>query len=82
MEPAMLRLKLSDGTLILGLDAESIQRLKEGKPIKVDLDTLGGARSLAIMYGDTLADIQAELEAAFGTTVPIPSSYVVPGEPQ
>lgn len=70
----MLKARLSNGVFILGLDAENIKRLKEGKPVMVSLAALGGTDDVAIMYGETLADIQAELESASGETLPNPTN--------
>jgi hypothetical protein len=47
-----------------------VKRLKEGKPIVVSLAEMGGKDDIVIMYGDTLADIQRELEAVSGEPLP------------
>lgn len=70
----MLKARLSNGVFILGLDAENIKRLKEGRPIMVSLAALGGTDDIAIMYGETLSDIQAELESASGEALPNPTN--------
>lgn len=62
----MIRAKTSDGVFILGIDAENVKRLKDGKPIIVCLAELGGTDDVIIMYGDTLDDVEAELKEAFG----------------
>ena len=69
----MLRARLSNGLFILGLDAENVRRLKAGKPILVALAEMGGTDDVAIMYGDTLADIQRELEQSQGSPLPKPT---------
>jgi hypothetical protein len=70
----MLRARLSNGVFILGIDAENVKRLKDGKPILVSLAELGGHDDVMIMYGDTLLDIQDELEQASGSKLPDPKT--------
>lgn len=65
----MIRARLSDGTFILGIDAENVRRLKSGQPIRVDLKQLGGTDVVAIVYGDTLDEITRELERASGQSL-------------
>ena len=69
----MIRARLSDGSFILGVDAENIRRLTEGQALVVDLAALGGTDKVFIMYGTTMADILRELEQATGEPLPIPS---------
>lgn len=71
----MLRARLSNGSFLLGIDAENVRRLQAGKPIVVSLAEMGGTDDILIMYGDTLADIQRELEAASGKPLPAPKPY-------
>lgn len=67
------------GTLIiLGIDAENVRRLKAGQPILKALAQHGGTDDIAIVYGDTLADIQKELEKHYGP-LPAPSKPRVDG---
>jgi hypothetical protein len=66
----VIRARLSNGAFILGLDAENVKRLKEGKPILVSLAELGGSDDVFIMYGETLDDIKRELEEAAGAPLP------------
>lgn len=70
MGSGMLRARIQGGPFILGIDAENVKRLKAGKPILVSLVELGGTDDVLIVYGDTLADIQRELEAASGSPMP------------
>jgi len=67
----MIRARLGNGIFILGVDAENIKRLKQGEPIKVDLSDLGGSDTVVITYGNTMAEIQSELEVLFG---PMPAA--------
>lgn len=69
----MLRARISDGTFILGIDAENVKRLKKGQPIIVCLAELGGTDDVLIMYGDTLQDIKNELEKISGKPLPDPT---------
>jgi hypothetical protein len=66
----MLRARLNNGVFILGLDAENIRRLKDGKPILVSLAELGGTDDVLIMAGETLNDIAADLEKVTGQKLP------------
>lgn len=59
----MLRAKINNGPFILGLDAENINRLKQGQPILVSLAEMGGTDDVLIMAGETLSDIAKELES-------------------
>ena len=68
----MLRAKTSNGIYILGFDAENIKRLKDGKPILVSLAEMGGQDDVMIMFGETLQDIQNELEQITGECLPTP----------
>jgi hypothetical protein len=73
----MLKARTNSGTFILGLDAENIARLKEGKPILVSLAEIGGTDDVLIMYGDTIDAIKQELEKSTGRPLP-PASVLVP----
>lgn len=66
----MIRARLASGVFVLGIDAENVQRLKDGKPLFVDLSGLGGRDSFVMVYGDTLADVRADLEKVFGAMPP------------
>lgn len=70
----MLKARMSDGTFILGIDAENVKRLKKGQPIIVCLAELGGTDDVLIMYGDTLQAIQDELERVSGRPLPKPTT--------
>ena len=70
----MLRARMNNGAFILGIDAENVDRLKNGQPILVCLAELGGSDDVLIMYGDTLQDIKNELERASGQPLPEPKS--------
>jgi hypothetical protein len=78
----MIRARLSNGSFLLGLDAENIRRLTSGKPILVDLFGMGGTDRFMITYGETLDDIKAELEAATGKPLPPSNPFVDPDKGQ
>jgi len=69
----MLRGRLSNGAFILGLDAENVRRLTTGHPILVSLAELGGTDDVIIMYGNTLNDIERDIEATTGQPLPEPT---------
>ncbi len=64
----MIKAKTNTGDLLFGIDAENVTRLKAGHPIVIDMAELGGRKGTfaIIMYGETLADIVKEIEAATG----------------
>ena len=66
----MLYARLSNGTFLLGLDAENVRRLQAGEPIEVDLRRLGGHDKLGLLYGEALADIEADLVKLTGGPLP------------
>jgi hypothetical protein len=65
----MLRARLTNGKMVLGLDAGNVDRLMEGKPIVVDFSELGGSDQVMIMYGPTLQHVLAQLEQATGQSL-------------
>lgn len=71
----MLIARASNGMMILGIDAENVKRLKDGKPILKALSQFGGTDDVLIIYGDTLDDVQRELERALG---PLPKPQPLP----
>lgn len=72
----MLRARTTDGTAILGLDAENVRRLQAGQPIQVNLEQMGGAHTVLIVYGQTVHDIDRDLEQASGA--PLPPAQALP----
>lgn len=46
---------------VFGLSEMNLRKLREGKPIAFDLEPLGGAGEIMIMYGETEQHIAAEL---------------------
>ena len=71
----MLIARASNGMIILGIDAENVRRLKEGKPILKSLAQFGGTDDVLIVYGDTLDDVQRILENSIG---PLPKAQSHP----
>lgn len=66
----MLIAHASNGMMILGIDAENVKRLKEGRPILKSLAQFGGTDDILIIYGETLDDVQRQLESVMG---PLPA---------
>lgn len=82
----MIRIRLTDGTFLFGIEAENVRRMKDGQPIRIDLKPMGGTDTLVLMYGETQGDIKRELETAFGHPLPEPEpwpevSHKGPSEP-
>ena len=74
----MLRMRLSNGDFMFGIDAENVRRLKDGKPIVIDLKPMGGTDKLYIMYGETMEEIACEIERGIGH--PLPPAQPWPGD--
>lgn len=74
----MLIARAGNGMMILGIDAENVRRLKDGKPILKALSQFGGKDDILIIYGETLQDVRQQLEKAWGT---LPTAQPLP-EPQ
>ena len=74
----MLIAHRTDGLMILGIDAENVRRLKAGQPILKALSQFGGTDDVLIVYGETIEDVKAQLEAVMG---PLPQAEKLP-EPQ
>jgi hypothetical protein len=66
----MMRIRLSSGAFIIGLDAEDIRRLTNKEPIFIDLEKIGGTDKVLIMAGETLNDVAKEIEKKIGVTLP------------
>jgi hypothetical protein len=59
----MIKAKLSNGTLFLGLSAKDIEKLMEGRPIRFDARMFDYNGDIIIGYGVTEQAIKDELEA-------------------
>lgn len=62
----MIKVKLSNGMIILGLSEENIQRLKKGQPIRFDGRPMGFPGDVGIVYGETELAILHELQESHG----------------
>ena len=60
----MVKAKLSNGAILLGLSAENIKRLIKGMPIKFDGRPVGFPGDVIIMNGDTEDAIAKVIMAA------------------
>jgi len=69
----VIKARLSNGTLILGLSRLNVERLQEGKPIHFDGRRFGYPGDIAIVYGETEDSIAAELLELSGTESSQPS---------
>lgn len=50
----MLKARLSNGDLVLGITDENVRRLKEGKPIRVNHAEVGDTQGdIYILHGET-----------------------------
>lgn len=70
----MVKAKLSDGTVILGLEEENIKRLKENQPMFLDLSQFGIEQKILIVYGETTEAIHEDLKRHFSVTVGVNQS--------
>ena len=59
--------KSPDGSpmIFLGISALNVEKLKEGKPILVNLADLGLEGKIAIIYGETEDEIERDLQTQF-----------------
>lgn len=74
----MIRIRLTNGDYIFGLDAVNVKRLQKGQPIVADLKPMGGHGRIMIMYGHTLDDVKRQLEDATGKPLPPPMEVNTP----
>ena len=74
----MIRARLTNGDLLFGLDAENVRRLVAGEPIMADCAQMGYPMRVLLTYGETMADIQRDLERANGGPLS-PATPYVPG---
>lgn len=67
------RLTREDGTLVFvfGIDKENVARLKQGRPMKVDLKEMGGSGEVLIHYRDTMAELEADFAPMIGADTKI-----------
>lgn len=67
----MYRAKLSDGSFIIGLDAEEVEKIKETGALQIDLRLMEGNDLVTIMYADTYSELEAKLIGIFGGPLPM-----------
>jgi uncharacterized alkaline shock family protein YloU len=60
----MLKVKTTDGLIVLGIDAENVKRLKDNQPIRVKGDELQIDHDIYIVYGETIQDITQKMGIA------------------
>jgi hypothetical protein len=69
----VLRLKLSNGALVLGIDARNVEHFKAGHPLHfhgAEIGGFDGVTQLYIVYGETLRDVYDEINKASGGQLP------------
>lgn len=77
MIKALMKGRNGRTVVLMGLDSENVERIKNGQPIRFDGNAVGiQGRTLAICYGDTAEDIVAEMSAAGG----VENLFTVPAD--
>lgn len=69
----MIKAKLSNGALVLGIEARNVEHFKAGHPLHMHGAAIGGfdgVTELYIVYGNTLRDVYEELNKATGGQLP------------
>jgi hypothetical protein len=69
----VIKLKLSNGALVLGIEARNIEHFKAGHPLHMHGTEIGGfdgVTALYIVYGETLNDAYTEINKALGGQLP------------
>jgi hypothetical protein len=66
MIKAKLTLQDDRPCYLFGLSALNLQKLRDGRPMVIDLEPMGGAGQILIMFGDTEADLLRELGDLIG----------------
>lgn len=65
----MIKLKLSNGALVLGIEARNIEHFKAGHPMHfhgTEIGGFGNVTELYIVYGETLRDVYDEINKSLG----------------
>lgn len=60
----MIKAKIGDDSILLGLSRENMKRLTMDQPIKVELSELGMKGRIFIVWGETEQDIIKQLKEA------------------
>jgi len=69
----MIKAKLSNGALVLGIEERNVEHLKAGHPLHLLAEEVGGfagVTQLLIVYGETLKKVYDELNDACGGQLP------------
>ncbi len=66
MMKAKLTLQDDRPAYLFGLSGLNLQKLREGKPIVIELEPMGGVGEVVIMFGETEADMLRELGDLIG----------------
>lgn len=62
----MLKIKATDDLVLFGLSEMNLVKLREGKPIEIDMSELGMSGRVIIFYGGTEGDMRRELADLIG----------------
>jgi hypothetical protein len=77
----MLHVHTVTGLLIIGIDNENVKRMKDGKPLVIDLSNYGPTTKVMVMHGRTMDDVRQELEKLLGPLPPASPIGHMPGRP-
>jgi hypothetical protein len=69
----MIKLKLTNGVLVLAIEARNVEHFKAGHPLHVhgaEIGGFGNVTELYIVYGDTLHAAYTEINKALGGGLP------------
>lgn len=65
-----IRARLTNGTFLIGIDAENVRRLCAGEPMHFDLRKTGGTDVVVIQFGITLEEVMRSWEIQNGGPLP------------
>jgi hypothetical protein len=77
----MLHVHTVTGLLVIGIDDENVNRLKDGKPLVIDMSNYGPTSKVIVMHGRTMGDVRQELEKALGPLPPASPMMAAPVKP-
>lgn len=67
----MIQARLTDGSFLIGIDAENVRRIQADKPLVINLRAIGGSDLVIVMYGETMQAIVDSLENTLGPLPPV-----------
>lgn len=69
----MIKLKLSNGALVLAIEARNVEHFKAGRPLHLhgaEIGGFGNVTQLYIVYGETLREAYDEINKNLGGQLP------------